>query len=72
MPGRAGGPADGFAAGCGAEPAGAAGFAPGGVAPETSAMTFSAAALLTEQALSQIRHCASVYLHPHVQLFALS
>src|SRR5271155_3153019 len=38
---------------------------------ERSAMIFSVAVLLTAQAESQIRHCASVNLHPQVQVSAL-
>jgi len=34
-------------------------------------MIFSVAALLTAQAESQMRHCASVNLQPHVQVSAL-
>src|ERR1700688_3406675 len=37
---------------------------------KTSAMIFSVAALLTAQAESQMRHCARVYLQPHVQASA--
>ena len=73
--------AEGFA---GEEAAGAldfsasAGFAGAGASvascdlPASAWMIFVVASLLTLQLRSQMRHCASVYWHPQVQLSALN